>query len=66
LARVTASRWAVAGFRPDGTKAWTSPQFPEPVFLANDSGTVYVIGCTPWKGGQSGVCSDITLTAVAV
>ena len=60
-----AGHWTVTGIRPDGSTAWTSPGFPPATFLANDASTVYVISCTPWKNRQSGVCSDITLTAVA-
>jgi outer membrane protein assembly factor BamB len=58
-------RWAVTGIRPDGRRAWTSPRFPQAMFLANDTSTVYVIGCTPWKDAATRLCSDITLTAVA-
>jgi outer membrane protein assembly factor BamB len=60
-----ADRWVVAGIRPDGGRAWTSPGFPTATFLANDASTVYVVSCTPWKDSQSGLCAQITLAAVA-
>jgi outer membrane protein assembly factor BamB len=60
-----AGRWAVTGIRPDGRRAWTSPRFPQAMFLASDTSTVYVIGCTPWPASRPRLCSDITLTAVA-
>ena len=60
-----ADRWVVAGFRPDGSRAWTSPGFPAAMFLANDASTVYVVSCTPWKDSQSGLCAQTTLAAVA-
>jgi outer membrane protein assembly factor BamB len=58
-------RWVVAGIRPDGSRAWASHSFPPAMWLTDDTSTVYVIGCTPWKDSQSRLCSDITLTAVA-
>jgi hypothetical protein len=58
-------RWVVAGIKPDGSRAWASPRFPAAMWLTDDTSTVYVIGCTPWKGSQSRLCSAITLTAVA-
>ena len=60
-----AGRWVVAGIRPDGGRAWTSPGFPAAIFLADDASTVYVVSCVPWKDSQSGLCRQLTLAAVA-
>ena len=56
--------WVVEGIKPAGTKAWTSPPLPAALFVTNDASTVYVISCRPWPS-SAGVCTDITLAAVA-
>ena len=57
--------WTVTGTSPGGQRLWSSPRILSPMLMVPGPGAVYVISCTPWEGGQAGLCSGITLLAIS-
>ncbi|MGH3165355.1 MAG: PQQ-binding-like beta-propeller repeat protein, partial [Trebonia sp.] len=57
---------AVIGINPHtGQQTWTSRALPDTMYMNWDSRTIYAFSCTPWDQGAFGLCSSVTLLAIA-
>jgi hypothetical protein len=64
---VSGTKGAVTGISPaTGKQLWASTGFTDAITATSTASRVYVVSCTPWpQDSDSGLCSSITLTAVA-